>query len=86
MTLALQSKQVEEIEKIIQQYKNIFGGKSMQTNNYLPTGNKALDEMLKGGYLKGTLTEISGVTDSGKTLLALKAIKQVQQENILHQH
>ena len=55
----------------------------MQTNNYLPTGNKALDEMLKGGYLKGTLTEISGVTDSGKTLLALKAIKQVQQENKL---
>ena len=55
----------------------------MQTNNYLPTGNKALDDMLKGGYLKGTLTEISGVTDSGKTLLALKAIKQVQQENKL---
>lgn len=51
--------------------------------NYLSTGVEMLDTMLSGGYKKGSLTEISGVTDSGKTLLALKAVKETQKQNKL---
>lgn len=64
----------------ILKYHETFGGKKMEPS-YLSTGNEALNTILNGGYKKGTLTEISGVTDSGKTLLALKAIKEAEKEN-----
>ena len=60
---------------------NLFYGGSILEEKYLSTGNESLDEMLKGGYKKGSLTEISGATNTGKTLLALKAIKESQKEN-----
>ena len=63
-------------------YQQLFGGAKM-ANEYLPTGNEMLDSVLGGGYKKGTLTELSGSTDSGKTLLALKAVKEVEKENKL---
>ena len=60
---------------------NLFYGGSILEQQYLSTGNASLDEMMKGGYKKGFLTEISGATNTGKTLLALKAIKQSQKED-----
>ena len=75
----LEKKHNNNLQNIISKYKKSFGGKKMN-NEYLLTGNKSLDSFLKGGYKKGALTEISGVTDSGKTLLALQAIKELQKE------
>lgn len=66
------------IEKLIKN-ENIFGGERMV--KYLSSGNEELNNMLHGGYKKGTLTEICGVSDSGKTLLALKAIKEAEKED-----
>lgn len=74
----------ESINQNILEYNEIFyGGKAMNTPTYLSTGNEVLDHELKGGYRKGTLTEICGPTNTGKTLLALKAIKEIQKENKL---
>lgn len=68
-------------EDIIQYQDLFFGGNIMNNKTYLSTGNDALDELLNGGYLIGKLTEISGPTDTGKTLLALKAIKELQKQD-----
>lgn len=76
MTL-LQEETLQQLNNSINDFQRIFGGKSMGIN-YLSTGNETLDSMLSGGYKKGTLVELSGITDSGKTLLALKAVKQAQ--------
>ena len=72
-----------QINEDILKYQDLFiGGKTMEKQNtYLSTGNESLDEMLKGGYQIGKLTEISGATDTGKTLLALLAIKELQKQN-----
>lgn len=80
MIPSLEKKQNNNLYNTILKCQNIFGGKKM-SSEYLLTGNEALNSVLKGGYRKGTLTEISGVTDSGKTLLALKAIKEVEKDN-----
>lgn len=71
----------EEISKSILKYEEVFGGKYKMEQKYLLTGNSILDEMLQGGYKKGTSTEISGMSDTGKTFLAIKAIKETQKEN-----
>lgn len=70
----------QNLHEAIIKYQQIFGGKNNMEPKYLPTGNEALNVILNGGYKKGTLTEISGVTDSGKTLLALKAIKEAEKQ------
>lgn len=70
-------------EDIVQYNKLFYGGETMNLQNYLSTGIEALDNMLNGGYQRGKLTEISGATDTGKTLLALKAIKELQKEDKL---
>ena len=70
-------------EDIVQYNKLFYGGDTMNLQNYLSTGIEALDSMLNGGYQRGKLTEISGATDTGKTLLALKAIKELQKEDKL---
>lgn len=71
-----------QINEDILKYQDLFfGGNVMKDNTYNPTlstGNEVLDELLNGGYAIGKLTEISGPTDTGKTLLALKAIKELQ--------
>lgn len=79
----LGNKMYNKISENILECQNLFvGGEVMKKQNmYLPTGNEALDEMLQGGYQIGKLTEISGATDTGKTLLALKAIKELQKQN-----
>lgn len=79
--LALQETQIHELQNSILKFNEIFGGEIVNTIKYLSTGNETLDLILQGGYKKGTLTEITGVSDSGKTLLALKAIKEVQKNN-----
>ena len=66
------------IEKILKQ-DDLFGRRKIVS--YLSSGNEDLDSMLGGGYKKGTLTEICGSSDTGKTLLALKAIKEAEKEN-----
>lgn len=66
-------------ENIIKYHKIFYGGVTLE-EKYLSTGNEALDEMLKGGYKKGSLTEISGASNTGKTLLSLLAIKEAQKE------
>lgn len=68
-------------ENILHYHKIFYGGDFMDTPKYLSTGNEVLDHELKGGYRKGSLTEICGPTDTGKTLLALKAAKQAQKES-----
>lgn len=75
--------QLTSIDKEILRFQQIFGGAIKMTNEYLPTGNEMLDSVLGGGYKKGLLTELSGSTDTGKTLLALKAVKEVEKENKL---
>lgn len=79
----LGSQMYNQINEDILKYQDLFiGGKTMEKQNtYLSTGNESLDEMLKGGYQIGKLTEISGATDTGKTLLALLAIKELQKQN-----
>lgn len=79
----LGNEKYRQISEDILKYHNLFyGGGNMTNSNKsystLSTGNEVLDEMLNGGYKIGTLTEISGPTDTGKTLLALKAIKELQ--------
>lgn len=66
-------------ENIIKCHNLFYGGITLE-NKYLSTGNESLDEMLNGGYKKGSLTEISGATNTGKTLLSLLAIKEAQKE------
>ena len=72
-----------QISEDILRCQDLFiGGKTMEKQNtYLSTGNEVLNEMLLGGYQIGKLTEISGATDTGKTLLALKAIKELQEQD-----
>ena len=50
----------EKISKSILKYEEVFGGKYKMEQKYLLTGNSVLNEMLHGGYKKGTSTEISG--------------------------
>lgn len=69
-------------ENIIKCHNIFYGGKTLE-QKYLSTGNPSLDEILNGGYKKGSLTEISGATNTGKTLLALKAIKEAQKDEKL---
>lgn len=87
MILQAMNKKEEEVAKNIEEsilkYRQLFGGIKMSTSTHLSTGNEMLNEILCGGYKKGTLTEISGESDSGKTLLALKAIKQAEKEHKL---
>lgn len=72
----------KELYKAILKYKELIGGnKMMNTIKYLSTGDDTLNSLLHGGYKKGLLTEINGMSDSGKTLLALKAIKEAQKED-----
>lgn len=75
-----EDKLANNIRENLLKCQQIFGGINMINISYLPSGNEMLDELLGGGYKKGTLTELSGVDDSGKTLLALKAVKQVEKE------
>lgn len=72
-----------QISEDILKYHDLFiGGKTMEKQvKYLSTGNEGLNELLQGGYQIGKLTEISGATDTGKTLLALLAIKELQEQN-----
>ena len=74
----------DNIVKDILKYQQVFlGEKNMKEPIYLSTGNNFLNNELKGGYKKGFLTEIAGLSDTGKTLLALKAVKEVQKEEKL---
>lgn len=75
----LDKKLYENVVEDILQFQNVFyGGNNVK--NEMSSGDESLDELLQGGYRRGELTEISGDSNSGKTLLALKAIKQVQSE------
>lgn len=76
-----ENKLENDILNSILKYEEIFGGKYNMKDKYLLTGNSVLDEILKGGYKKGNSTEISGMSDTGKTFLAIKAIKEAQKEN-----
>ena len=76
-----EDKLANNIRENLLKCQQIFGGINMINISYLSSGNEMLDELLGGGYKKGTLTELSGVDDSGKTLLALKAVKQVEKEH-----
>lgn len=73
------------INETIIQFDDIFnkGKHLMQDIKYLSTGDKHLDEILGGGYAFSKLTELSGISGTGKTLLALKAIKEIQDTNKL---
>ena len=78
----LGGKTYNQINEDILQYQNMFfGGNKMNIPTYLSTGNDTLNSLLNGGYKRGALTEISGATDTGKTLLALTATKEVQKED-----
>lgn len=67
----------KRIETMMLNYKEIFGGGIKMSNKYLSSGLDDLDEMLKGGYIVGECTEITGISNSGKTLLAVNAINQL---------
>lgn len=47
----------------------------------ISTGSIAVDAVIGGGFPKGKMVEIVGMTSSGKTTLALTAIAQMQKEN-----
>lgn len=69
-------------ENIVKCHNLFYGGVTLE-KQYLSTGNESLNEMLRGGYKKGSLTEISGATNTGKTLLSLLAIKEAQKDEKL---
>ena len=69
-------------QNLLKCHELFYGGFKLEAK-YLSTGNEELNEMLKGGYKHGELTEISGATNTGKTLLALKAIKESQKDEKL---
>ncbi|MBD3187911.1 DNA repair and recombination protein RadA [Candidatus Bathyarchaeota archaeon] len=56
--------------------------KSRSNSLKLPTGSKALDAILHGGYREGSLTEISGPSGSGKTQLVHQACVNLLQFNL----
>lgn len=51
---------------------NILKGQCNSTKTRVPTGCKVIDDLLKGGFQRGTLTEIYGESGCGKTQLALQ--------------
>lgn len=75
-----EKKLYESVVEDILQFENVFYGGNKVNGKMLSSGEESLNEMLQGGYRKGELIEISGEPNSGKTLLALKAIKEVQSE------
>ena len=59
--------------------KKPLGEESIYLNGKLKTGIVELDEMLFGGFLKGTIVEVTGPPGSGKSLLtALIVIKHIE--------
>lgn len=49
-------------------------------NEKFPTGSLLLDNDLKGGWAKGTLIEIFGDTQSGKTTTTIHAVAEHQKK------
>lgn len=72
-----------QINQDLLKYHETFYGECTMESKFLSTGIESLDEMLKGGYTLGELVEISGATNTGKTLLALLAIKECQKDEKL---
>ncbi len=57
-------------------FKNIYVNQSRRLKTHI----KGLDELLRGGLVKGSSTLVEGVSGSGKTLLTLT----IAAENVLH--
>ena len=68
------------LEKI-KQKKNLF---IKERNNFIDTGNHALNWVVSGdinkGYLVGGITELFGEPSTGKTLVLLTGIRQAQKK------
>lgn len=65
-------------EKSTKDIPLFFGDDERLRVEYLPTGISALDTAMSGGFAFGRITELYGEFSSGKTLLALLAIKEAQ--------
>ena len=72
----------EIIKKITQEYGegiiNILGKSKFKDQPTLSTGSFILDRKAGGGYPLGKITEIYGENSSGKTTLALHAVRECQ--------
>lgn len=73
------------IDKKVIEFQRKFGyssaatGRFIRTENVIPTGILALDYALgTGGWPCGSLIEIFGIPDIGKSVLALNAIREAQ--------
>lgn len=84
---AASDNQLKAVEVAIKQLKKQFGGdvvdwassRQQGPHQVIPTGSLSLDAALGvGGFVKGRLYELYGPHSSGKTTLALSAIREVQ--------
>ncbi|MDX2242783.1 MAG: ATPase domain-containing protein [Leptolyngbyaceae cyanobacterium bins.302] len=88
MTTTTDTTKKPEIDQVIKEINCKLGQRSifqLKDSSRLrvttfTSGIPALDEALGGGWPRGRIVEIFGHESSGKTTLALLAIKEVQEE------
>lgn len=75
---------LEQMQKICElNFGKVIKGSEMLPKIRIKTGNKSLDEALGGGVPQGSIIEIHGTENSGKTALALHIVKAFQKKNKL---
>lgn len=69
------------IEKIVGKSSNVIvrDPKNIKIERF-PTGSYLLDQDLKGGWVKGTIIELSGDNQSGKTTTSIHAVAEHQKK------
>ncbi|XP_045502550.1 DNA repair protein XRCC3-like isoform X2 [Colias croceus] len=55
---------------------SVLSAEELESENYVLSGCPNFDKILKGGFKKGTLTELYGESGSGKTQLAMQVAAQ----------
>ena len=70
----------ELTDTYLTEYEAVFIGKEVKAVSRLPTGILQLDAILLGGLPRKHLTEVYGMTSSGRTSLALQLIKETQRQ------
>jgi recombination protein RecA len=86
MNVNEKEKNFQSIKEIIENLTKDYGqgvvttlnGSNSAHKNTISTGSMILDKAIGGGYVSGRIVEIYGQESSGKTTLALHAVKECQ--------